>query len=267
MDYSNTKKSLAFFAFLRLTCIFFPAFSFGQYFTIDTVKGESPYNSQFNFIFPHVSNTANPEAANEINQYLVKDILNMELGQQKRSIFENIWGTKELDIAAVSDISYKVINNDADFFCISVSATSCGAHCDDWTRYYIGESKSGRKIALDELLSKEGLLLMADSIQILKTNRIEARVAVMKDKVDNKPLSPDDKNDYIFSIGQYNECNRSINIEHANYSLDKKQLTIYADHCLPHLVKAFDDVDYHFVFDLNSLKGYLTDYGKSLLKL
>src|ERR1700728_2561594 len=102
-----------------------PASSFGPYFTVDTFKGESPYHQMVSFIFPHLRSADNQETADIINKDLVKDVLKMELGTQKMSTFENIWGTKPLDIPKVGNISFKVINNDADLFCIGISATTC----------------------------------------------------------------------------------------------------------------------------------------------
>lgn len=238
-----------------------------QYFTIDTVKGESPYNKQFSFIFPQLKSKTDQVSADVINKDMVKEILQLDLGQQKRSIFENIWGSQELDLAAVSDISFKVLNNDEKFFCISISYEGCGAYCEHQTVYYVRESSSGKAIALSQLLTGKGMQLLSDSVKYLAKSRIEKRIADMTLTVKADPLSPEDKDYYAMAIAQYGECLKSMQGREVDqYTLNNSMLTIYLDSCLPHAIRSFDQVDYSFSFDINTFKDYLTDYGRSLLK-
>ena len=103
------------FYLLLTALLLYPALSFSQFFTIDTLRDESPYNKEFSFVFPVLKSTAKQDVATAINNDLISNVLKIEPGEQKRSLFENIWGKKEMDIPEVSDISFKVINNDADF--------------------------------------------------------------------------------------------------------------------------------------------------------
>ena len=237
--------------------------SFAQYFTIDTIKGESPYNKEFSFIFPHLKSTSDQTMADAINTDLVKDVLNMEYGTQKYSIFEKIWGTKELDLPNVSNISYKVINNDADFFCLKISATSCSSSCNDWTRYYIYDSKSGRKVTMNDLLTGAGLSMVSDSAYRLFTQRENTYSAQLKDKIAKQPLSPDDKQAYQSAIDAYGKCSGKNQLWAAP---DKQHFNINADACLFGELHYLDKVDYSCTFDMSGLRDYLTDYGKSLFK-
>jgi hypothetical protein len=197
----------------------------------------------------------------------VKDILQLDLGQQKRSIFENIWGSQELDLATASDISFKVINNDEKFFCISISYEGCGAYCEHPTVYYVRESSSGRAISLSQILTGKGMQMLSDSVKALAKSRIEKRVADMTQIVKVNPLSPEDKDYYNMAITQYGGCLKSIQErDPSQYTLSNSKVNIYLNHCLPHVIRSFDEVDYSFSFDINTFKDYLTDYGRSLLK-
>ncbi len=252
---------------LIIYVIISPLTSHAQYFSVDTIKDESPYNKQVSFIFPRLKNTSS-HAADLINKDMVKDVLDMELGHQKRSIFENIWGTQDRDMASVSDISFDVKNNDADFFCIGISATACGAYCEEWTRYYTRESSTGKEIQLAELFSRDGLQSLLDSVTAMKSRRIADHLAKLRTGLKTKVLSDDDKSDYKMAIDLYPECEHtSPDASHIIYSLDRKHVIIHLDRCLPHVVRSLDEVDYTFSFDLSTIKMYLSDYGKSLLKL
>ena len=257
-------KRIALLIFGSIFCV---SNSFSQYFAIDTLKDESPYHKQVFFIFPHLSSAANPTAANRIYMDLAKDVLKIEPGQQKRSLFENIWGSAELDVPIVGDISYRVINNDADFFCIGISATGCGAYCEDWTRYYTRESSTGRKITLEALFTGDGLQHLLALINALKVKRIQDNISDLQDGLKTKALSDDDKQDYRTAIDVYGQClQRAGGTQYLSFSLDKGQVTIYEDHCLPHSIRFLDKVDYTFSFDVSAVKNYLSDYGLSLLK-
>jgi hypothetical protein len=242
-----------------------PLTSFGQYFTIDTVKGESPYNQVVSFIFPRLTSAGKPGAADSINRSLIRNVLVIEPGTQKYSIFEKVWGAKPMDIPNVGDISFKVINNDADFFCISITASICTESCRNITRYYTYESSSGREIQFEQLFSKDGIQTLSDSVHDLTIKRIQEYTDTLKYAIANKPLSDDDKRDYKTAIDLYAKCKQEIELPQV-YSLDKAQITIYTSMCLPPRLFFIDKIDRNFSFDLNRIKNYLTDYGKSLLK-
>ena len=254
-------------ALFTVGLIFSVSSSYAQYFSIDTLKDESPYHKQVFFIFPHLSNAANPTAANRIYMDMAKDVLNIEPGQQKRSLFENIWGNAELDVPTVGDISFHVINNDAELFCLSISATSCSAYCEDWTRYYIRESRTGRKIRIEDVFTGDGLQHLMDRVNSLRLKRIQDNIAYVQDGLKTKALSDEDKQDYRTAIDVFNQClQHSTGTQNISFSLSKSQVTIYLDHCLPHAIRFLDKTDYSFSFDISAEKNYLTDYGQELLK-
>jgi len=254
------------FYFCFLAIIVFPLASFAQYFTIDTARGDSPYNGDISFIFPQLRNSVNQAVADSINKVLIRDVLKIEPGTQKYSIFENIWGTKPLDVARVGDISFKVINNDEGFISIAISATECETNCESWTRHYNRDSKTGQPILISDLFTGEGLQRISDSIKVMNNSRMKDYTDTLRFAVKNKPLSDDDKRDYTKAADQYDKCMKSSWQYGADYSFDRAQLTIYAGHCLPYELTFLDKIDHAFQFSMDDIKGYLTDYGKSILK-
>ena len=250
---------------LFILTMIIPSLGFAQYFTVDSFTDESPYNKEFAFIFPKLKSATNQSAADLINKDLTREILNLESGQQSRSIFEKIWGEKEMDIPRVSDISFKVVNNDADFFCISISATACVNACESWTRYYVKESHSGATILITELFTRDGLNLLFDSVSAIKTRRIQAYTDTLKYSLSKKMLSDDDKRDYQAAIDQYAKCMQKSE-SYTVYSLDKKRITIHVGRCLPFALQFLDKVDRDVAFDISTFDTFLSDYGKKLLK-
>lgn len=247
---------------LLIVVSFFATCCHAQY-TIDTTRGESPYNKEFAFIFPHLKSTTDQATAEAINKDLIQDVLNLEYGTQKYSIFENIWGQKELDLPKVSNISFRVINNDADFLSMAISATFCTASCHDWTKYYIYDAKSGRKLALNDLFTGEGVSMLTDSANRLFSLRQSTYSTQLKDKIAKQPLSQDDKQAYQSAIDAYGKCPDQ---NHLWLAMDRRRLYLYADGCLSGELHYLDKVDYAAIFDVEGLRDYMTDYSKFIYK-
>ena len=255
---------------LFLILSFLPFSSFSQYFTIDTIKGQSPINKDVSYIFPHLTLLGNQAAADLINTSLIEGVLWIDSGDVYKSIFEKVWGDTDWTMPRVTDLSYEVINNDDHFLCISISGEGCGAYCDPFTQYYVRDSKSGREIRLEELLSTKGLKHISESIKGMRNQRIEAVIERYKGLLaKGKFADGDDPDYYKTAIDIFKECEDTSHTVYVggSYSLDKEHLMIYTGDCLPHVIRALDDVDYTFTFDLKSIKKYLSSYGKSLLKL
>lgn len=249
--------------------VLFHFLSVGQYFTIDTIKGVSPYAYHSPYIFPDIKCSANPAVAKQINKELKQDVLDIDSLKPYKSIFENVWGSEENSMPSESDISFEVINNDNHFFCIGISAQGCGAYCEDWTRYYAWDSRSGRKIELYELFSQDGLQRFSDTLRTMRNHRIKAAIVNLKNDI-KKDLTadPDEAEGLKMAREIYYDCIDTAKTPAANfgYTIDHKQLNIYIGPCLPHMIRAYDEVDYTFRFDLKEWNIYLSDYAKSLLK-
>src|SRR5687767_9940120 len=61
------------------------------------------------YVFPQVTIPENFEAGEKINADLVREILDADPKTVKKSIFENVWATKEHPMPLLSDISYEYL--------------------------------------------------------------------------------------------------------------------------------------------------------------
>ena len=251
-----------------LIAFLYPASSFSQYFTIDTIKGQSHINKDISYIFPHLTSLTHQAIADMINETLVGDMLQIDSGQQYKSIFERVWGDSDRTMPTLDEISYDEINNDKHFFCIGIYTDGCGAYCSNGTRYFTFDSRSGDEIDLDTLFSKAGLQKVLDKVKATRAERISENVARIKSGLIDKHTSEDDRSYDTMAVSIYADCQASeVLTQYLNFSLDHKQFTIYTDDCLPHMIMDRDEVDYTFTFELKDIKKYLSGYGRSLLKL
>jgi len=264
---------------LKFTCLWvlstllISSHAYGQFFAIDTIKAISPYNPALRYIFPHLKSNTNQMAAQQINLIMTTDILNVEHDMDSagdyKNAFVNVWGTADNTNPTVSDISFKVINNDSKFFCIGISAEGCGAYCEHWTRYYTRESRTGNNVGLKDIFTEGGLQSLSDSVRLMKNKRIRANINNMNLSLKKLVFAgKDDEESYKAAISLYGECIDSSNAiyDETNYSLSKSKLTIYLDPCLPHAMRAEDNMDYTFTFDIRRWRNYLSAYGKSILQ-
>lgn len=241
-------------------------------FTVKEIKEVNPHHKDYTYIFPLLVQANNKAAASKINFDLAKDFLQVDKRKIRKSIFENVWAGKDDVTPQLSDLSYKVLNNDKGIFSIALSAEGCGAYCESFTNYYVYESKSGKRIMLDSLLTKKGYSRLQDSVKQYKRTLLQAQIKIAKDTLPKIPATAgDDKEYYSSMLELYEDCLKETNesaTEYLFFYLTHHQLVIILDRCSAHYNRAVDELEGSFVFefDLKKWNNYLTAYTKSLIK-
>lgn len=237
-----------------------------QYFSIDTIKGSSPFNQQFSFVFPWIKGGADQSVPDQITSDLVSDVLSIEWGKQKVSIFENVWGRQAMDLPKVGDISFRILNNDEGCLSLSITATTCDGSCEKWTRFYNYESKTGRKIQLGDLFLGIGLQEISDTVNALRNERIRLHCDTLSLYLRQGALSDEDKRDYkkaieLFSIkvGSKESCNI--------FSIAGNALIVHSKPVLPPELFYIDQLNRDYYFSIASMSDYFSEFGKKLFHL
>ena len=157
-----------------------PVFSYGQA-LVKEIKASDPIHKTLKYSFPLVVMPQNKKVADRINNHLASDFLDIDRTKIKKSIFENVWATKERSIAIRSDISFKVLRNDKNVLNISIFAQGCGAYCEGFTTYYTYDLKNGARVKLDSLFNKEGKKFLLDSMNKKKKEILQLKLKEITD--------------------------------------------------------------------------------------
>jgi hypothetical protein len=253
------------------TCLLsLPLLSYGRQVTILEIKGQSPLNKKYEYRFPHIVYETNKAVAAKINNTLVADFLRIDPKKVRKSIFEAVWPQQKDAMPELSEIDWIVHTNKPGLLSIDVGALGCGAYCEYFDTYYTFDLKTGERLTLKQLFTKEGLLLLRDSVnaykkQVLQTN-IQSHEGLVRDTT--LQLTADNIQDEKNAIELYQDCldkGGIETIEDCAFYL-RGNLIIRLERCSAHYNRNLDDLgDIECSFDYTSLKPYLTPYGQQLL--
>jgi len=247
-----------------------PFFSYGQA-KIKEIREINPIYKTLKYSFPLVVIPQNQKIADKINNNLVSDFLDADRTKIKKSIFENVWATKEMPNPTLSDISFKVLSNDRNVLNISIFAQGCGAYCEGFTTYYSYNLKSGARIVLDSLFNEEGIKLLIDSMNKKKKEILSLKLKEIKDTLSTLAVQKDsiDKESHEEMVTLYTECmDKEIkSLGYQQFYITNSSLYVISDRCSAHYNMTIDDLwSFKFTFSLETLKPYFTNYAIRLLK-
>ena len=258
------KKSLI--SILLLTS----SISYGQV-IIKEIREMDPIHKTLKYSFPLIIVPKNKKASDKINNELASDFLFIDRNKINKSIFENVWSTKEIPIAIRSDISYKILSNDKTLLNVSISADGCGAYCEYFTEYYTFNIKTGERIILDSLLKVEGKQRLIDSLNKKKREILQMKLEQIKNtlKTQNAQMNVEEKEYYKEMETLYNECldKKIRGLEYFKFYLSKSLLYLESNRCSAHYNRNLDEIG-NFEFELKPFewKKYFTTYAIKILK-
>ncbi|TAL59802.1 MAG: hypothetical protein EPN85_08635 [Bacteroidetes bacterium] len=248
----------------------------GQFFSIDTLKATGPkefsgmISSVNKYIFPKFNSNVRAAAAKKINDHLTEDLLETKLGEEKQSIFENVWGSEEFQIPRLTDISWQIISNTGKILSVNMSGQGCGAYCEGFTRGYNYNSMTGNTLHLDSILNPSGTKRLCDSLDKSKREIITNFIDKVKLNIKNGKGDPGRDPEMLEMYQSCLEWNFSIYPEYVNsmdFTIENEQLSVVLGRCSAHVNQALDELgEFTFKIQLRDWKQYLTPLGASLLK-
>ena len=164
---------------------------------------------------------------------------------------------------SVSDISFKVLNNDSDVFCISITAKYCRNACGEETSYFTFESSTGKQIDLVSIFEEQGLETLMDSARLQSIQR----VAAYSDKLGSNvaKLTDEVKQDTQEAITEFGKCGKNM-FPYLGFSINKRKIVLYSRSCLRDDLMYLDKMNHEYSFEWDNVKDYLSEYGKAVLK-
>ncbi len=239
---------------------------------VKEIKETHPVEETGEYIFPLIK-AKSSAVSTRINNTLCSDFLDVDRDKIKKSIFENIWPGGENNSRLLSDISYEVLHNSKRIFSISISAAGCIAYCEEFTRYYNFDLRTGKQFLLEDLLTADGKKLLLESINKQKKETLEHKIRLAKETLRRKgsSLSEEDKEYYEEMIDVYTTClggQLYRSFECLQFSLQEKTLVVFGERCSAHVNQNVDELgDFEFGFSLANWKKHFNTYGLSLLNL
>lgn len=210
-------------------------------------------------------------ATQRINAYLHAVVLNGMPGRFERSPFERIW-PKEGEYTGTNSIDYMIDGQGPGYLSLSVMGEYTGAYTSTGAFTYQFDLASGRPIVLEQLFSEAGLQRIGERVGSERGKRIEAFLAELPppaETTDSTAVLDEDDERLETQRSMYQEClprRSSGDLTYNRVELGSDGLTLIAEGCAPHVVRALDDLgDYSNSVAYTERANDLSPYGRCLL--
>jgi hypothetical protein len=235
--------------------------------TVETMEEASIFGDGSTNRFPRVRHPLTASIADGINADLFAEIFGAEW-EEGMSVADAIH-PNDNGIPPISDISYRVIENNPRFLSLAISAEGCGAYCEPFTRRLNYDAATGRRIPLTELFTEAGVALLSDSVTSWKRKEI---TDFLKETRQESGSARGDDEEYVEEmIAMYDGCLSMLDeyeedFAYLDFTIDRGAVTIYLPRCSNHAMLALDELgDFSYRIDFTRWKHDLTPYGKKVL--
>ncbi len=239
-----------------------------QHPNIQKIETANPLFPDHQYQFP-LLNLDDSMMNDKINSSLVADFLEIKLGEEKVSIFENVWATQENQIPPLNDLAYKIQLLNSKIYSLTLSAEACGAYCENFDLSYNYDVQTGKKINADTLFSEKGKASILELLKRRKAKKMVKYLDEIADSLASKNLSDDDEARYLKMQELYNNCIKEDYLHSLNYldiRISKNTMTIILSRCSSHANRAIDELgSFEFTFILADIREWLSPYGLELL--
>lgn len=184
-------------------------------------------------------------------------------------------------ITGLAHLNFAVARNDDHILALAYDGEACGAYCEGYQDYVNFDLGSGRKIALDDLITQRGQRTIMRKMRELQRDMYRDSVAALTKQFneeqgkpdaldlgtqDRLTLNKDCLNQALDALTALDKTKEPVKLGDYHFSLAAEQFTIPLGRCSNHAMRALDDVgDIDFVLSYADLKPHLTSYGKYLL--
>ncbi|MFY0653663.1 MAG: hypothetical protein JXQ96_16585 [Cyclobacteriaceae bacterium] len=239
---------------------------YAQKFEVNELTEKNPSFPQQVYSFPILTGM-NQKVVSDINSYLIKDQLRLDYGEEKNSIFENIWQTETRLMPATSDMSFKLELLDSKLYSVTMLGEFCGAYCEQYSMTYNFDLETGEILDLQSLFTQKGQKKLAKQLSDQKRNIISDKLKEVQLILNSESVSDEDSEYYGNMNWIYKDCLEfGVELEYLNFIPKNQKLELSLGRCSNHANRSVDELgDFHFEIDLKKWKSSLSELGKRIL--
>lgn len=236
--------------------------SFGQVYSVNEVKEKVPHAESFYYSFPLLTG-GDTAVTKKINARIAEEILDLKLGTEKESVFENLYASANNPIARANYIEFSLELLNDSLYNVTLDGEFCGAYCEHYTASYLFELSTGEYITLDTLFNQSGKIKLLNELADYKNKRIQKQLKKLQQQL-NVEDDPENKLYYKEAIELYEGCNPKVyDLQDLRFIVKKEELTIFYGRCSAHYNLALDDLmNFKKSIDLTVWEKELSKKGK-----
>ena len=234
-------------------------------FCVKKIEETKPNSPELKYEFPLLVGKS-LHITKKINSAIIKEFLDLDINKAHKSIFENVWGTKEFSIPVLSDLTYGINTLNKKIYSVTLNADGCGAYCELFSTTYNYDLSNGNRIYLDSIFSIKGKKEILTRLSSKKRKEIENYIL----KISNEDVSKQDKNRINQTIELYKNCLNNLpfnSLEFIDFKIIEKTIVLTSERCSNHAERALDELgEYQFIFKQSEITSLLNTYGKNIFK-
>ena len=254
--------------YFLLLFIFFIQLSVAQkhQFKIKEIVEINPTNKNQTYKFPLL--VGEKELSKKVNRDLIQSLLELNITEKHKSIFENIWTTKEKSIPNLSFLDYQINQLNDNVYSVTFHTEGCGAYCEEFDISYNYNIKTGKRIQLESLFSEEGKTIILEKLNKQKIGLIKETISKLELEKEKTNIRADIV-DYTKRIQLLKDCKDKSEIDNLNYfdfKITENQIIIYTERCSNHAMRALDEIgEFEYFFKTKDIKKLLSNFGKNVI--
>jgi hypothetical protein len=220
--------------------------------------------------FPLIRLPNNKSAEDKINTLLQLEQLEHLPGVFKKNPFEKItYGHDDGTGGSVNFYNYSSNTTVSNVLSLALNGEATGAYSENFDYYYNFDLRTGNKILLQQLFTKDGLNTLTQILNKRVKKEIDDYLIEIQKPADTQKITAEDSEALDDEVGMYEECLGNVmtyDIEYYSFFFSNDSITFERERCSSHAMRALDDLDkFDIAIAFKDLKEYLSPYGESLL--
>ena len=227
----------------------------------------NPHFPDDEYTFP-ILEGPDKSVTNKINSHLVDEQLSIGLGQEEKSIFENVWQKPDDPVAPINYLTYNVNLLNDKLYTVTFSGEFCSAYCEGFDMSYTFDLATGDLLTLDTLFSKNGQEKLLNELIEYKKRLIENKINELKQVTQSDTIDSEDQDLYKRMLALYQECNSEYaDLKHFRYIPSQDSLKIIYGRCSAHYNRDVDELWYFKkAISIDEWVEQLSEIGKEKIK-
>jgi len=241
--------------------------SYSQDYSVKELTESNPHFSDDEYTFPLLEGP-DKVVTNKINNYLVVDQLNIELGKEEKSIFENVWQKPDKPVARINYLTFKVNLLNEKLYTVTISGEFCSAYCEGYDMSYTFDLTTGDLLTLNTLFNKIGQEKLLHELIGYKRRLIEEKIVELEQINKSDTIKSEDIEYYTDMLELYENCNSEYDeLRDFRFIPSTDSLEIIYGRCSAHYNRSIDEL-WYFKKSISTKEWseYLSEIGIEKIK-
>ena len=239
---------------------------FGQNYEIKKLTEINPLYKNQSYEFPLLSGS-NKVINDKINSIIISDMLDIEMGNEKVSLFENVWSTEENKIPRLSFLKYKIEILNSEIYSVTFFGEGCVLLPEHSRKRFNFLLDNGELFKMENILNDSGQKKLLEEIIEFKKGLLNKAINEIEYGIQNDKIDKSDVDVFRMEIALYKNCFLNYKtLEYFRFVPSNDIIDIYIERCANHANRALDNLGTtKYQMKISEWTNELTELGEKLI--